>query len=91
MSIYGNDATAPAGLFDACQKSSEAVRAWCRGRPDKDLISALDSIYMHHMQWREVIQNEMNERREQRNFRYIVIAVFVSVLSLIVSIVALVK
>jgi len=91
MSIYGNDATVPAGLFDACQKSPEAVRAWCRSRPDKVLISALDSIYMHHMQWREVIQNELNDRREQRNFRYMVLAIVVSVPSLIISLVALVR
>ena len=46
---------------------------------------------MHHMQWREVIQNELNDRREQRNFRYMVLAIVVSVPSLIISLVALVR
>ncbi len=91
MSYYGNDTTAPAGLFDACQQGAEAVRTWARSKPDSVLTSALDSIYMHHMQWREVIQTEVNDRREQRNFRYVVLAIVVSVLSLIVSLVALIR
>lgn len=91
MGNFGNDANAPTGLFDACQNSPEALRAWCRSRPNTVLISALDAIYMHHMQQREVIQHELNERRERRNFRYTLIAILVAVLALIVALVALVR